>query len=157
MEMLQQDPHALKLEHGMILNVGIQFVLDKCFAAETAVTKYVERVQHTATSSAIGTDADTERLRNDSMHRSLHTSSGQAGLDALSMYSKCYDFVSDCWSEWRQDDDQKYKICLDVICVMQDIKLRLVEKLSIPKIEIFKVCDVPEGESFDEQRVRQLA
>ena len=42
-------------------------------------------------------------------------------------------------------NETKYKLCLDIICVTQDIKYRLIYKLDVPKFQIFEVCRMPES------------
>ena len=51
----------------------------------------------------------------------------------------------------------KYETCLDVICIQQEVKYRLVFKLQLAKLDVFQVCKIPEGIDFSLDDVAGIA
>ena len=68
------------------------------------------------------------------------------------------EFESNAWSDWRMDrPSDKFKMCLDIICIRQDSYIRLAFKFVEPKYEVLEVCRAGEGGSFDLAKVRTIA
>ena len=153
---LESDPRALKLERLLVLNVGIQAYWNKCFAADAAASSYSKSLQFLSESD-VGSGEDLRVARAQCISRNLHILSGSAGLEALALYSRFFFFSDAVWGDWRLDSAQRFDVCLDLICVMEDVAHRLVFKLGVPKLEIFEVCRIPEGDGFDETAVRAIA
>jgi hypothetical protein len=156
-EFLEGDAEAFGVEHAIVLNCGVQFYLNKCFAADAAVSEYGLRLQMISASCTNSPDEHTQRLRAVCIERNLSIISGEAGLEVLAMYSQYFEYGADVWQEWRLTCDKRYAACLDMIVVMQDVSYRLVFKHDQPKHEIFGICRIPEGVAYDAARVRQIA
>ena len=96
-------------------------------------------------------------MRNDCIRRNLEILSGAAGDQVLENYTAYFDYSGDVWEDWRMQPYDKYRTCLDIICVMQDAEYRLVFKLAMPKFDILEVCKIPEGSNFDFKAVVDIA
>ena len=159
MDMLESDPHALKLERAIILQTGVQIMLNKCFAAEKSVTAYTARLQcgHPGVVSdsddpsvdarhggvdatAAARAAADANLRKKCVDRNLDIISGVAGQSIINHNNKFFNYAGSVWAGWRMQDEGKYETCLDLICISQEAAYRLIFKLRIAKLEIFEVC-----------------
>ena len=164
-EMMEADPRAIRLERGIILQSGIQILLNKCFAADKAVSIYTSNLQHSAVSDEALTEgrpvaADAEELmglRMNCIHRNMDTISGTAGESVVHHYGKFFNYSASVWEDWRMQDDGKYETCLDVICIQQEVVYRLIFKLKLAKLEVFQVCNIPEGNGFSVDAVASIA
>ena len=154
-KMMQDDPDAKRLEHGLVLQSGIQAYLNKCFAVDAKVSEYTRQLQFPQASNAPEQDGHTlTKLRRECMDRNLHILSGGAGNDVLAHYTHYFNYVHSVWSDWRMDASDKYQVCLDLICVIQEAEYRLVFKMNSPKLCLFEVC---KNDTFDITTVRAIA
>jgi hypothetical protein len=154
---LERDPHARTLEKLMILNTGVQYYLNHCFAADALVTKYTLRLQMIDEYVAVA-DEDLLELRAKCIKNNLSIVSGQSACTMMDMYSEYFIFDAEVWDDWDTDNsDAKYDTCLDLICVMQDAHHRLIFASGVPKLAVFDVCEVPEGDGFDDSKVQEIA
>ena len=159
-QFMEEDVEARSLERIMCLNTGVQRYLNTCFKADKLVTKYTEllhRVGNSSTSAPTAEIVDLRKACIDINHRIL---SGDAGRTALSDY--CEFFVNvdgDCWAGWRMDNDEKFGVCCDMLCIMQDIAYRLIFKLDTSKINLFDVAliDDQAADDYDIDAVRAIA
>ena len=158
-DFLRSDADAMQTEKLILLQSASQGFLNKCFAAEAAVTKYSQRVALLPSDTRAPPDYTLTDMRQSAIDRNWHILSGDAGIALLSEYSRYLSFESEVWEHWSMagSDDAKYNMCLDLVIVMQDAYNRLVFKCDIPNLEIFEVCKVGEGLDFDLQRVQAIA
>ena len=56
----------------------------------------------------------------------------------------------------RLDSGNRFLVCLDFICVQQDAAHRLILKVDVPSLDIFNVCEVPEGDAYDGDAVAEV-
>ena len=154
-KMMQDDPDAKQLEHGLVLQSGVQGYLNKCFAVDAKVSEYTYQLQFPQVGSASSRDhGSLEELRRECMDRNLHILSGGAGNDVLAHYTKYFDYAGSIWDDWRMDASDKYNVCLDLICVIQDVEYRLVFKMNQPKLSLFEIC---KENTFDLAKARTIA
>ena len=160
-EMMEADPEAIRLERCIVLQSGIQLLLNKWFPADKAVSKYTSALQHSASGDSLegGSEAAQElrKLRQDCIDRNLEIISGTAGENFLHHYSKFFNYSASVWEDWRMQAEGKYQTCLDLICIQQEVEYRLVFKLQLAKLEVFKVCQIPEGIGFSGDEVARIA
>ena len=130
---MEQDADAYKLERALILNVGGQHFLNKCFESDGLVTKYTHMLQsvpNNANTLDAAEAADLASARASCIKANLHILSGAAARELLYEYFCFFDFQSASWHGWRLVDDQRFAACLDMVCVMQDAFYRLVHRPS---------------------------
>ena len=159
-DMMRCDRNAYQIEHALAICAGIQEFLNKCFAADLAVTKYTQRLQllpDTALAQARDANAELCDLRRECIDRNLEILSGDAGMRVLERCTEYFVYDGWVWEHWRLSPEQKYQCGLDIICVMQDVYHRVVFKMDVPKHDIFEVCRVPEGEHFNSELVERTA
>ena len=156
-EMMEHDKEAHQVEHALVLFSAIQVYLNKCFAADKVVSQYTQHLQFISEGCVDEPNADISSLRQSCVDRNLEIISGDAGLEILELYTKYFTYDADVWEDWRLGPEGKYNCCLDLICVMQDTAYRVMFKMNIPKLQIFEICRVPEGEHFDSELVERAA
>ena len=142
-EWMEQDAEAIALERALILNVGVQTFLNKCFESDGLVTKYtnmLQRVPNSADRLDAAQAADLLSARASCIKANWSILSGGAAKELLSEYSGFFNFQSSSWCGWRMVEDQRFTTCLDMLCVMQDAFYRLLHRLAVPQIDIFGVC-----------------
>ena len=143
----------------VLLQSGVQHFLNKCFAADKAVSAYCLCLQFLTAAKAkdAGSDPNLMTLRLECLHRNYEIISGNAGLEILEEHSKFFRYNADVWDGSRAGDNEKFKHCLDTVVVLQEVSYRLVFKCNQPKFDIFEVCLVPDGEASDEEKVKSIA
>ena len=145
MDMLMADMDALDVEYCLCLNSGVQAYLNKCFAADGAVSEYLNQLKLIPCDSDVAASESILELRSKCMRLNLDILSGDAAEELLKTYSAYFDFEGDIWLEWRLGVDKRFKASLDVIVIMQDAAYRLIHKLDKPSMHLLEVCRLPEG------------
>ena len=84
--MLEEDPDAFRKEHILILNSGVQYLLNKCFKAEETVSRYSERLQFIPTDSTDEPGQELLSLRAECIQRNLAIVSGDVARETLVIY-----------------------------------------------------------------------
>ena len=150
-DFMEQDVGGQTLERALILNIGVQHFLNKCFESDALVTKYTDLLQQVPNNASVADDGVAAaqsailNARNACIKSNLHILSGDAARALLAEYSGFFDFQSPSWDGWRTNDDQRFAVCLDMVVVMQDAFYRLLHKLDVPKFNIFDACSLDLG------------
>ena len=146
---MQQDLNGDSLKHFLLLNVGVQGYLNKCFKADELVTKYTGLLQqvpnslNNLSSIAKALAGHVAEAGEKCISANLHILSGAAADEALSQYSAFFDFCDSSWDGWNIScQQQRFTTCCDLIVVMQDLFYRLQFKMDIPKLRVLSVCSL---------------
>ena len=156
-DMLEEDENALEVEYCLCLNSGVQAYLNKCFAADAAVSEYLKHVQFIPSATDAAPSEDILELRSKCIRLNLDILLGKAADELLAIYSSYFDFTAEVWKDWRLDVDMRFNASLDMVVVMQDAAYRLIHKLNVPEVHLLEVCRLPEGSDFSEADVRRVA
>ena len=145
-DFMESDAGGRTLELALVLNTGVQHYLNKVYAADALVTKFMELLQRVPNESTAPPADIIKTTRQQCIDKNLELISGDAGRCLLEDYSAMFDFAAESWSAWRLNYDERFQSCLDMLCVMQDGFWRLVLKLDVAQLKLLDVGRITPGD-----------